>query len=68
MTTFPRADIYPNASLRIDESGKQNIDTALGRLFYADFLAQIGRHVEIFAFDNGWLTFFKATTIDRFEL
>jgi hypothetical protein len=35
---------------------------------YLDFLPQIGRHVEVFAFDNGWLTFFKPTTVDGLEL
>ncbi len=35
---------------------------------HLDFFPQIGRDVEVFAFNNSWLTFFKATTVDRFEL
>ena len=33
-----------------------------------DFLPQIGRHVEVLAFDDCRFAFFKATTRDRLEL
>ena len=36
--------------------------------FHFDILPQIGRDVEIFAFDNRWLTFFKSSAGDRLEL
>src|SRR4029077_972588 len=35
---------------------------------HSNFFSQICRDVEIFTFDNSWLAFFKATTVDRLEL
>src|SRR5437870_8432522 len=35
---------------------------------YSDLFSQIGGHVEIFAFDDRWLTFFKSSAGDRLEL
>src|SRR5204863_1283197 len=54
------------------EISRCDIQTALRgvltRSFHLDVFSEISWHVEIFAFDNGWLTFFKAAAGDRLEL
>src|SRR4029077_15246855 len=45
-----------------------NYDLTGETSLHLDLLPQISRDVEIFAFDNSRLTFFKATTVDRLEL
>src|SRR2546430_2242085 len=38
------------------------------RSLHLDVLSQIGRNIQIFAFDDGWLTFFKSSAGNRLEL
>src|SRR4029453_14320460 len=55
----------------LDEFGRLGsppAPTTLVLLLHLDFLSQIRGDVEVFAFNDGGLTFFKATTVDGFKL